>query len=216
MKYAAVIFDMDGVLIDSEPFWRQAEMQIFPKVGVHLSEEDCRSTAGLRIHEVVEHWHRKFPWNGISTNQIAGEIIQELIRLIHIQGEVLPGVFQAVDQCQLAGIPIALATSSPVAIMDAVLSRLQIRDRFQATLSAEGMTHAKPHPEIFLKAAESLHVSPLDCLVIEDTVNGIIAAKAARMAVCAVPDKAAFNEPRFSLADYKLSSLSEFHLSNFG
>jgi sugar-phosphatase len=216
MPVSAVIFDMDGVLIDSEPFWRQAEMHIFPRVGIQLSEDDCRSTAGLRIDEVVKLWHSRYPWSNYPLEQLTQEILDEVVRLVQEFGEPLSGVYSSIGQVRSAGLKLGLATSSPVRLMNAVLNRLELTNSFDATLSAEGLPFAKPHPEIFLRTAAALGVSPMECLVIEDTINGMVAAKAARMKTIVVPEAANAGDPRFALADHKLQSLEQFHLSSFG
>lgn len=209
MTIKAVIYDMDGVLIDSEPFWRAAELLVFPKYNIHITEDDCRSTAGLRIVEVVEHWKKFFSLPNLNAPAVATEVVQEVVRLVLLNGVALAGVHESLALFHSLNIPLAVATSSPKLLMDAVMERLGIADRFISTISADGLEYAKPHPEIFLKAASALQVDPTDCVVIEDTVNGMVAAKAARMKVCVVPEPVAQNDPRFALADWKIKSLEE-------
>jgi mannitol-1-/sugar-/sorbitol-6-/2-deoxyglucose-6-phosphatase len=213
VKYDAVIFDMDGVLIDSEPFWRQAELSVFPDYNIHITEDDCRSTAGLRIFEVVQHWMQVFNLPQLNAETIANQVVHEVIRLVHSSGQALPGVYASLDHITEMHIPIAVATSSPKLLMEAVLSKLNIQSKIKFAVSADGLEYAKPHPEIFLKTAKLLGVHPTRCLVIEDTINGMIAAKAARMTVCVVPEPIAYNNPRFALADQVLNNLNELKLA---
>lgn len=212
MDIRAVIFDMDGVLIDSEPFWREAEQKVFKTVGVHLSDDDCRSTAGLRIDEVVQHWFEMHPWEGSGITVIRDLVVAEVIRLIREKGEPLPGIPAFIQEISNAKLPIGLATSSPRNLMNAVIESLEIGAFFQVMTSAEGMRFGKPHPQVFMDTADQLGVQHTHCLVIEDTVNGLIAAKAARMHVVAVPETANLDDKRFHIADRVLKSTAE--LSN--
>ena len=104
---------------------------------------------------------------------------------------------------------MGLATSSSLKLMNAVLNKLQIQSYFSATVSAQNMTYGKPHPKVFLVCAKQLKINPNNCLVIEDSVNGIIAAKAAKMKVIAVPDAEHFNIKKFAIADYKFKNMAK-------
>ena len=107
----AVIFDMDGVLIDSEPFWRESEIEVFGRVGLHLTEAACRETMGLRIDEAVDYWHRRHPWEGATTAEVAERIVCGLIELIGARGEPMPGALRALEFFRGRGARLALASS---------------------------------------------------------------------------------------------------------
>ncbi len=205
----AVIFDMDGVLIDSEPLWREAEMKIFKKVGIELTTEMCMETAGLRIEEVVSYWHRISPWHGPSKQDIIDEIDAEVRRLIMEKGEQLPGVSKAIGFFTGKGIPIGLASSSSPGIIRTVLQKLNLENAFEAVCSAVHEEYGKPHPAVYITAAGKLGCKPEHCLAVEDSFNGLIAAKAARMKTIAVPDPLEAESPKFSIADLKLESLEQ-------
>lgn len=209
----AIIFDMDGVLIDSEPLWKIAEVEGFGKVGLDLTYTDCEETVGLRIDEVVKLWFKKRPWEGKSVEAVTNDIINILIREVLENGKALPGVHDALKSAKKAGFKIGLATSSSNAIIKAVMTRLDIRDYFDAIHSAEDEVYGKPHPAVFLTCAEKLNVDPTECWVIEDSFNGIVAAKASRMKVIAVPEKSHQVDPRLVIADIHLESLSEFSIA---
>lgn len=208
----AIIFDMDGVLIDSEPLWKIAEIEGFGKVGINLTQTDCEETVGLRIDEVVRLWHKKVGWKNKSIDAVADNIVDILIREIHARGTALEGVHETLELFRKADYKIGLATSSYQRIIHAVLQKLGIGDYFDEVHSAEFETHGKPHPAVFLTTAEKLGVHPSDCLVIEDSVNGVIAAKAARMKVVAVPEKSHAYDQRLILADYIYNSLTQVNL----
>ena len=207
----AVIFDMDGVLIDSEPLWRQAERELFGAVGLHLADDDMRRTMGLRVDEVVDHWFARHPWPDPDHAGLAARIVDRVRELITADGAPLPGVLDSVAACADAGLPLAVASSSAHRIIDLTLRRLGIADQFAVVCSAEDEPYGKPHPGVFLTTAAQLGVEPTDCLVIEDSVNGMVAAKAARMRCVVVPEHPEqVGDPRFALADHVLDSLEAF------
>lgn len=205
----AVIFDMDGVLVDSEPFWQQAEREVFATVGLDLGPEDMSRTIGLSIEEVVAFWHRRHPWREPSPEQVAGDVVDRVIELVHERGELLPGVSRALGTFRRRGLPLAVASSSSRRLIEKVLARFALGGVFAAVASAEDETHGKPHPAVFLTAAAALGTAPPDCLAIEDSLNGVIAAKAARMPCLAVPDPRQRDDPRFVIADAVFDSLAE-------
>jgi mannitol-1-/sugar-/sorbitol-6-/2-deoxyglucose-6-phosphatase len=212
IQMKAVIFDMDGVLIDSEPLWKIAEVEAFAKVNIDLTHRDCEETVGLRIDEVVKMWYDKVGWKNISLQEVENDIVDILIREINLQGQVLEGVRETLELFQIAGIKIALATSSAQRILEVVLMKLELTHYFDVTHSAEFEDYGKPHPAVFISAANQLEVSPVDCLVIEDSLNGVIAAKAARMKVVAIPEKTHHFNEKLKIADKILPSLNQFSL----
>lgn len=202
---------MDGVLIDSEPLWKIAEVEAFAKVGLDLTHTDCEETVGLRIDEVVKMWHAKVGWTSKTLLEVENDIINTLIREIKHQGRELDGVLNALDKIQESGLKIGLATSSANRVIDAVLEKLGIANYFDVLHSAEHEEYGKPHPAVFMTAAKKLAINPIDCLVIEDSFNGVLAAKSARMKVVAIPEKTHQYDERLKISDKILPSLN--HLS---
>jgi sugar-phosphatase len=200
----AVVFDMDGVLVDSEPLWMAAEIDVFATVGVALTVERCRETTGLRIDEAVDHWWQRHPWSGPTPAEVAAAIVARVIELVGERSEPMAGVHEAVAAARAVG-PVALASSSSHRLIDAVLDRFDLR--FDVVHSAEDEAFGKPHPAIYLTTCERLGVAPGRALAIEDSVNGVVAAKAARMACVAVPEPAQRDDRRFGIADAVLGSL---------
>lgn len=211
----AIIYDMDGLLIDSEPIWREAEKEIFAEVGITLTDEMCFTTVGLRIDEVVQHWFEKFPWNNISEEIIKEKIINKVIELILEKGELLPGVLDTIIYFNKNNYPLAIASASPMKIIQAVVEKFELAKHFSIIHSAEHEDFGKPHPAVFITTAKLLNVLPQHCLVFEDSLNGVIAAKAARMKVIAVPEPIHYEDKRFEIADMRLKSLKEFKESVF-
>ncbi len=206
----AVIFDMDGLLLDSEDFWQQAEFEVFSSLGVPLKLADTKATVGLRCDYVVQHWFNRHPWTGSTLAEVADTIIARVIQLLTTQGSLLPGAREALALCRQQQLPVALATSSNHRMMLAALQHFEIAEYFQATCSAEFLPYAKPHPQVYLNAAAALGVAPQHCLALEDSVSGVIAAKAARMRCFAVPEAHLQQDPRYGIADRVLPSLLAF------
>ena len=212
----AVIFDMDGLLLDSEDFWQHSEFTQFSALGVPLTLADTKKTVGWRCDYVVRYWYEQAPWQGPTQGEVADAIIDGVIAQIKSKGRLLPGAQHAIELCKQLGLPVALATSSNHRMMRETLRHFGLLSLFDATCSAEFLPYAKPHPQVYLNAAEALGIAPTNCLALEDSVTGVIAAQAARMTCIAVPEHANFNDPRYAIADYKLASLTELlpsHLS---
>ncbi|KUI99157.1 hexitol phosphatase HxpB [Vibrio sp. MEBiC08052] len=207
LPYNAVIFDMDGVLIDSEPFWRQAQIETLATYGAEITVEACiQYTMGKRLDAIASIWCQRCQLE-VDPAILAQEIIQKLIIQVREHGRSLPGVHQLLNALKQAGYRIGLATSSGPEIIEAVLQRLEIKDYFNQICSADHEAYGKPHPAVYLSAAQKLEVTPEKCLVIEDSVTGMIAAKAASMTTFVVNDL--HPDPRFALADQCFASLEE-------
>lgn len=206
----AVIFDMDGVIIDSEPLWRRVMIHSFTEAGIPFTENDCRITTGLRFKEVAAYWFGRHHITHIPVDEFDTLVVQRLSDLIRREGTAMRGVYRALVHLKQSGYKIAVGTSSNTAFMNTVMDALKIREYFDVLCSAEHMAYGKPHPEVFLTCAAQLGVQPKECLVIEDSINGIIAAKAAQMKVIAIPDEESKHNPKFVLADYRMGSLEEF------
>ena len=198
---------MDGVLIDSEPLWRVAEKASFQKVGISLTDDDCKLTMGYRTNEVVEYWWQKSPWEGLSATEVEEDIIANVSQLIMDHGEPLPGVDHSLSLIKKQGLKTGIASSSPLRLINAVLEKFQIGDRFDVIHSAEFEQKGKPDPAVFISTAEKLAILPEKCLVIEDSIHGLQAAKKAGMQVMVIPAEEDQELPEFSIADLKLQSL---------
>jgi mannitol-1-/sugar-/sorbitol-6-/2-deoxyglucose-6-phosphatase len=211
----AVIFDMDGVLINSEPLWRRAMIKGFTAAGIDFTEEDCRKTTGRRINEVVDYWLNHHKLGQINAVSLERGIIEELLMLIDKEGEAIEGITEILTLCESRKFASGLATSSSNELVKAVLKKLNLSSYFKAITSAEFLKYGKPHPEVFLTCAELLNVLPFNCLVIEDSINGVIAAKAAQMKVIAVPDAEHLQLNGFHVADFTCKNMPEaLHVLN--
>jgi sugar-phosphatase len=204
----AVIFDLDGVLVDSEQLWRDTEIAVFGSVGVQLDDEQCRQTTGLRVGEVVEHWYERQPWPVSRGDRaaVAAAIVAAMVRAME-HAPVMAGAVDAVRFCAAQGVRVAIASSSPPELIDAAVEHLGLAPLIETCHSAMHEEYGKPHPAVYLSAAAKLGVSPLDCVAVEDSLNGVIAAKAARMRCVAVPDRWS---PEFVVADVVIETMVTF------
>ncbi|MBK9462503.1 MAG: hexitol phosphatase HxpB [Sphingobacteriales bacterium] len=205
-----VIFDLDGLLINSEPLWHEAEKAAFKQVGINLTHQMCLQNTGLRINEVVQVWYDAMPWQNKSTADVTNDVLDKLLLLIANQATLMDGVVELLDFFGQMNLNLAVASSSPTKVIHAALAKFNLLDSFHALFSAQHLPYGKPHPAVFLETAAFFHTPPKQCLVFEDSFNGLIAAKAARMKTIAVPEEAQFNETRFDIADFKLHSLAQF------
>lgn len=207
--FAAAVFDMDGLLVDSEPLWHEAEVEILGQLGVPLARSDCRRTKGMVVYDVTRFWHERYPWPAPDTDEVARQVVDRVCALVQAEGRLQPGVEEALERCRRAGLPLALASSSEYRLIEAVLGQFGLADRFDVIHSAQDEPYGKPHPGVFLTAAAKLGVRPERCVAWEDAPAGVLAAKAARMACVAVPEPAERDHPYVAIADAVLGSLEE-------
>jgi HAD superfamily hydrolase (TIGR01509 family) len=209
IDFEAVIFDMDGVIIDSEPLWKIAMEEVFSGLGSRLKKEDFQKTVGLRIDEVIHYWNIKEQWGIPDESEVEEAIIIKMERLIAAKPAALEGVIDTLNYLKLRNIPVGLATSSSSRLIKVVLDKLEIKHLFNFVHSAEMEQYGKPHPAVYLSVAKKLAVLPEKCLVIEDSLNGIISAKAAKMTAVCIPEKTHLVEPKLILADYQFESMTD-------
>lgn len=207
--FEAVIYDMDGLMIDSEPYWRKAEIKIFATVGVHLTENDCAMLTGYRFDEVVDYWFHLFPWKNKTKQEIYSEVINEIETAITHSATPMKGVHTSLEYFKRKNLKLAVASSSPMPLIQATVQKLQIASYFDVLVSAEKEEYGKPHPAVFIRAADQLQVRAEQCIVIEDSFNGLLAAKAARMKCAVVPWPEEFENPKLAIADWKWRTLEE-------
>lgn len=205
----AVIFDMDGLLIDSEPLWKEAEMQIFNSVGVPLTLEMTDQTMGMRTDEVVKHWHRQHPWDSPDLETVTKQVNATVLELIKQKGQPKEGVEHVIRICEELDLPMAIASSSTLEIISAVVEKFEIGHKFKIIHSAEFETYGKPHPAVYINAAKKIGVDPHHCLAFEDSANGVLSAKAAKMHCIAVPEPELRGDKRYGIADKIVNSLSD-------
>jgi mannitol-1-/sugar-/sorbitol-6-/2-deoxyglucose-6-phosphatase len=205
----ALIFDMDGVLIDSEPLWHEAEIASAGEAGLVLTPEDCLRTTGLRVDEAVAYWCERHPYLAPRRELLVASTLDRLVDLVTRRGMPKPGVDEVLDFARSRGLRLALASSSPYRVIHAVLDALGLHSAFEVIHSAEEEARGKPDPAVYLTTARKLGIEPERCIAVEDSPNGLLSAKAAGMKCIVVPEPALREDPRFDMADARVSELGE-------
>ena len=177
----AVIFDMDGVLIDSEPFHLVVNEKIFANLGINLDEDEYQTFIGTTHNDM---------WTTIKERYNLPQSVPELVDM-QVSGninyikneeiEAIEGVPDLLSEIAFENIKIGIASSSPTEVIRLVINKLRISNYFSAIVGGEELKRGKPAPDIFLQAAKLLNSEPADCIIIEDSENGVLAAKAAGM-----------------------------------
>lgn len=211
--FRAAIFDLDGLLIDSEPLWQQAEIESFGEVGIPLTREQAQETLGLRSDEVVCQRFDEYGWDEEAhpLEAVEERIIQRVVELIEADARPMAGVFEALDFVEARGLRRAVASSSRCSVIEAALEALGIADRFELIHSAELELLGKPHPGVYLTTARKLDLAPAECLAFEDSLAGLQSAKEAGMACVAIPDRSVVGNEGFARADLVLTSLADLN-----
>ena len=209
---------MDGLLVDSEPHWRAIEREVFATVGLYLTDEECKVTTGSPILEVVRYWFAQQPWNAASSpshEELADAITEGVHERIAHFAEPMPGAIDALTFFVNRGIPTAIASASPMSLIEVVVNRLGIQDSLTLWHSATLEARNKPAPDVYLGVARKLGVLPAHCLAFEDSGSGLKSAYAAGMRAVAVPATFEYNDPKFAIADVKIPSLVYFSVPIF-
>ncbi|MGZ5353833.1 MAG: HAD-IA family hydrolase [Actinomycetota bacterium] len=206
-RLEAVVFDMDGVLIDSEPIWFEAETEEFGALGFALTRAMFAETMGTRVVDVVRHWLARGLRTDAPAEDIAERLVDRVARIVRSRGVVAEGAHEALAFFARHGLRPAIASSSPSRLIDATLRACALDGRFEVVHSAEGEPEGKPDPAVYRTAAALLGVPPERCLAIEDSPAGVLAAKAAGMACVAIPAPGAEAAVRAGAPDAVLPSL---------
>jgi sugar-phosphatase len=204
----AVVLDMDGVLIDTEPVWRAAQSAVFAGFGVALSDRDLLDSTGQPIEELIPVWRRRAREASRPTDaEVAGLIVDRVIAHVTARGRPMPGVTAAIALFERCGLRLAIASSSPLRLIDAVCDRLGLT-RITVRCSAMDEARGKPAPDVYLTAARRLGADAAGCLALEDSPAGIASARSAGMRCIAVPDPLLAADSRYREADLVLESLT--------
>ncbi|MFH1286349.1 MAG: HAD family phosphatase [Candidatus Magasanikbacteria bacterium] len=213
-QYKAIIFDMDGLLIDSMQYWVDCDQEWFGSFGREVTPELIKFLSGRTIRENMEWMKQEFAleesveWLMQKRNKMTESIYTQ-------KTQPMPGVEHLVQSISTSSIKQAIASGSSKERIQTIIDRFSWNDYFDFCLSAEEVgDRGKPEPDVFLKAAKKLGVDPARCVVFEDAENGVVAAKRAGMACVAVPDKR-WSVGDFSRADLIADSLEDTRLSDY-
>lgn len=207
----AIIFDMDGLLIDSEPVWDRARSVMAADAGIDWNKDDHKAVMGVSTKEWVAYMIKRLRLT-LSPKEVEVHIIDQMVELYTMRIPYLPGAVDAVALAN-AHFPIGLASGSPRSLIETVTADDALKGRFQCILSGDQVEHGKPSPDVYLETARHMKVRPEACVCLEDSGNGILAGKNAGMKVIAVPDPRFLPDPqKLQCADVVLGSLLEFSL----
>ena len=180
----ALIFDMDGVIIDSNPVHREAWVTFNRRFGLETTEAMHESMYGKRNDEIVRNFFGDLPPEEVFSRGAAKEILYRQMIAGRIQDCLVPGISEFLERYR--GVPMAVATNAEAANLDCILDGAGLRGYFRVVLNGSQVKNAKPHPEIYLRAADDLGVSPANCVVFEDSHSGVRAARSAGMKVIGI------------------------------
>lgn len=204
-RYRAVIFDLDGLLLDTETLWALAESELFRRHGQEFTHEDQLAVMGTGMQFSACYYAERLGEEASRGSELVDEMHGYM--LAELQREVLarPGAVELVDRLR-GHVALGLASNSARELVDAALATASLADAFEVIVTAQDVEHPKPAPDIYLLACSRLGVLPVDALALEDSAPGIAAAKAAGLTCIAVPQ---FAETDVSVADRVIDSLEE-------
>ncbi|NLI61049.1 MAG: HAD family phosphatase [Clostridiales bacterium] len=177
----AFIFDMDGVIIDSEPLHIESDKMVGREFGIELTDEELLQYVGMNDEWLWSKLAKKYKINTAIDEILEMQYLNKIKLLETGKFQKIKGVDELISDLRVKGIKTALASSSAVRFIQSVLDKLELTDSFEVTVSGEDVENGKPAPDIFLRAAELLNVSPKECVVLEDAMHGINGAKKAGM-----------------------------------
>lgn len=211
----AVIFDMDGVMIDSEPLWEKTERILLARRDIEYTADYRDQIVGLNQNDSGKLLVETFKLEE-KVEDIISERVEILFGIYVEELEVVEELIPLLNQLRENDYKLAVASSSPLRVIDFVLDMFSLHEYFPIVVSGECTDNGKPHPEIYLHTAERLEVEPKECVAIEDSINGVKSAKAAGMYCIAVPDKRLTQE-KFQNADLIVPNLNRIspQLINF-
>jgi HAD superfamily hydrolase (TIGR01509 family) len=209
MSFSAVIFDLDGVLADSEPWWNKIDAKLLAQYDVNYRGEYHRNVLGVSYRVAVEFYKKAFDLS-VPTKELMRRRGEIAIDFFANRIGLFPSAKEVLQELRQMNLRLAVATSSVSASARPFLERHNLNGFFDVVVTGDETERGKPHPDIYLHAADKLGLAADACVVIEDSLSGVAAAKAAKMRVVAIPDTR-FVDPREyeKEADYLLSDLSE-------
>ena len=187
-EIVAVVFDMDGVLVDTEHLWDEVREELTGEWGGRYTPEAQEAMMGMSSHEWSRYLHEVVGLRE-QPETINAEVVRRMLARYEDELPVVPGAVDAVRRLHAEGLRLAVASSSNRELIDAVLRRLELTDLFAVTVSSEEVAQGKPAPDVYLETARRLDVDPTRCVAVEDSASGIRAAHAAGMRVLAYPNR---------------------------
>ncbi len=210
----AFIFDMDGVIIDSEPLHFEVDIQTMRHLGTTMTKQQLEKFVGMTNPEMWSILKREYKLDQTVAEIIEYQLSNKIRGLHESKLEPIEGILELLQDLKLRNIPIGIASSSPMLFIQEVVSRFQIGQYFSVIVSGEEVSNGKPAPDVYLEAAKQLAVPADRCVVIEDSRNGVLAAKAAKMRCIGYANMNSGSQD-LSLADRIVSSIREIKISDW-
>lgn len=205
----AVIFDMDGTLIDSQPIWYRVSTEFFQRNHFPVTMDEMVMLTGSPVGKLVDYVLQRYGQKEKTASQLTAELMEYAVSEILAAKPLMPNVKEVLVNLKQQGIKIAVASASPRNMLQGIVDSCGIAEYFDYLASTEELDYNKPHPAVYLHAAKQLGVAVNECFAVEDSVLGMISGKAANMKTVVIPAKAEWDDPRWSLADYKLATIAE-------
>lgn len=183
-----IVFDMDGVLLDSEPLWLKAQADIFAKVNITITPAMHHSTMGIRATEIVKNYYDKFPWDNYTTEQVNDMLVLRVVHYIKAEAILFDGLLEFLQDCKRKNIKMAICSSADIRIIKSVVKKFQLDKYITHFHSVENEEFGKPHPAGYLSTMKLLKSHPSESIVFEDSVMGAIAGKASGARLVAIPN----------------------------
>jgi HAD superfamily hydrolase (TIGR01509 family) len=215
MEIQGVVFDFDGTIVDSEPLWQKAEIAVFENEGFTISKSEIAQTKGLAHFDSVSYWYSKAGKISKSPALLTQELTQAVIELLKSEGQLIPGIIETLELWKSKGLPMGIASGSSMKHIKTILDKFDLNKYFNLVYSVDFERFGKPHPGIFISACKKLKIDPLFSVAFEDSFNGILSAKAARMKVVALLSDGQINDTKFDFADLKIESLINFGAAEY-
>lgn len=207
----AVIFDMDGVIVDSEPIHERAEREVFLEFGMKVPRGEWDNFRGRKLEDIFSYVRKEYGLGNEPVREMMKKKIERYFEYALTEMRLVPGVLDFLERLQKAkkNYRVAIATSGGRAQQTKILRKFGIEHFFERMIAAEDVTNGKPHPEPYEKATFSLGLSPQKCLVVEDSDNGIISAKSAGCVACGLEGTFSVERLEFAGADFVVKGYTE-------
>ena len=200
----AVIFDMDGVMVDSEPFHYRADTEVFATLGIHVNEEERKLFLGISAADMYDYLRNRhhLPYSREELLETDLRIRRQHLLPPHVHLPAAPGLISLLERLNTAELRLGVASSSVAGLVEPLVKNLGIAGFFSCLATGDQVKKAKPHPDVFLLAASRLAVSPAACVAIEDSPNGLKAARGAGMKTIGYAPGHQMLEPAHRLIDH--------------